>query len=83
MKVCILNEEELSVIIDKAVSAGVARALAQKQPEKLYGRKEVADMLHISLASVHNYIKDGRLIPIKKAGHTLFTEANILNLMTP
>lgn len=65
-----------SIIADE-----VRRALAEKPAPRQYTREQVADMCHVTLATLHNWVRQGRLHPVKVNGRVLFAEDEINNLL--
>ncbi len=63
------------------VSEEVRKALAEKPAPRQYTREQVADMCHITLATLHNWVRQGRLHPVKVNGRVLFSEQEITNLL--
>lgn len=59
----------------------VRRALAEKPAPRQYTREQVAEMLHVTLATLHNWVRQGRLHPVKVNGRVLFAEEEINNLL--
>lgn len=63
------------------VADEVRRALAEKPAQRQYTREQVADMCHITLATLHNWVRQGRLHPTKVNGRVLFAEEDVKNLL--
>lgn len=59
----------------------VRRALAEKPAPRQYTREQVADMCHVTLATLHNWVRQGRLHPTKVNGRVLFAEEDVNNLL--
>lgn len=72
----ITPEDLRSIIADE-----VRRALAEKPAPRQYTREQVADMCHVTLATLHNWVRQGRLHPVKVNGRVLFAEDEINNLL--
>ena len=58
-----------------------------KENIKMYTTKETAEILRVSIKTVFNYIKEGRLKPVriggtKKTGKTLIPEKEIEKFLT-
>lgn len=64
------------------VADEVRKAMAEKPAPRQYTREQVADMLHVTLATLHNYVRQGRLHPVKVNGRVLFAEEEINNLLS-
>ena len=73
----ITPEDLRSIIADE-----VRKALAEKPAPRQYTREEVAEMLHVTLATLHNWCRQGRLHPTKVNGRVLFAEEEINNLLS-
>lgn len=63
------------------VADEVRKALAEKPAPRQYTREQVAEMLHVTFATLHNYVRQGRLHPVKVNGRVLFSEQEITNLL--
>lgn len=63
------------------VADEVRKALQDKPAPRQYTREQVADMCHITLATLHNWVRQGRLHPTKINGRVLFAEDEITNLL--
>lgn len=63
------------------VADEVRKALAEKPAPRQYTREQVAEMCHITLATLHNWCRQGRLHPVKVNGRVLFSEEEINNLL--
>lgn len=63
------------------VADEVRKALAEKPAPRQYTREQVAEMLHVTLATIHNWVRAGRLHPVKVNGRVLFSEEEINNLL--
>lgn len=72
----ITQEDLRSIIADE-----VRKALAEKPAPQQYTREQVADMCHVTLATLHNWVRQGRLHPTKVNGRVLFSEEEINNLL--
>jgi predicted DNA-binding transcriptional regulator AlpA len=48
-----------------------------KEPDQFLSRKETADLLKISLVSIHQWSKDGILRPYKMGNRTYFSRKEI------
>lgn len=72
----ITQEDLRSIIADE-----VRRALADKPAPRQYTREQVAEMLHVTLATLHNWVRQGRLHPTKVNGRVLFAEEDVNNLL--
>ena len=72
----ITPEDLRSIIADE-----VRKAMAEKPAPRQYTREEVAEMCHITLATLHNWVRAGRLHPTKVNSLALFAEEEINNLL--
>lgn len=72
----ITSDDLRSIIADE-----VRKALAEKPAPRQYTREQVAEMCHITLATLHNWVRQGRLHPVKVNGRVLFSEQEITNLL--
>lgn len=63
------------------VADEVRKAMAEKPAPRQYTREQVADMCHVTLATLHNWVRQGRLHPVKVNGRVLFAEDEINNLL--
>lgn len=72
----ITPEDLRSIIADE-----VRKALQQKPAPRQYTREQVAEMCHITLATLHNWVRAGRLHPAKINGRVLFSEEEVNNLL--
>lgn len=59
----------------------VRKALAEKPAPRQYTREQVAEMCHITLATLHNWVRAGRLHPTKVNGRVLFAEEDVNKLL--
>lgn len=72
----ITTDDLRSIIADE-----VRKAMAEKPAPRQYTREQVAEMCHITLATLHNWVRAGRLHPVKVNGRVLFSEEEINNLL--
>lgn len=81
-----LTTSQLSSIIDllspvmDAFTERVAQRVRQMEEEKeprYYSRKEVAELLHVSLPTLHAMIKGGAVVPKKIGRRTLFEAKSV------
>lgn len=63
------------------IAEEVRKAMAEKPAPRQYTREQVAEMLHVTLATLHNYVRQGRLHPTKINGRVLFSEEDVKNLL--
>lgn len=73
----ITSDDLRSIIADE-----VRKAMAEKPAPRQYTREQVAEMLHVTLATIHNWVRAGRLHPVKVSGRVLFSEEEINNLLS-
>lgn len=81
---CNLFMKSVGDMISRAVEDGIARAMTNYQPKpveheplKYYTRQEVADLLHISLPTLHGLMKKNAVKFIKIGKKTLFPQAEL------
>lgn len=71
--------------IRHTINDEVAKALEadrlKRQPAKQYTRQEVARMLHLSLPTLWQYVKDGKINAIHVGRRVLFDEAEVKRLL--
>ena len=69
----------------QTINEEVAKALEadrlKRQPVKQYTRQEVARMLHISLPTLWQYVKDGKINANHVGRRVLFDEAEVKRLL--
>ena len=63
------------------VADEVRKALQDKPAPRQYTREQVAEMCHVTLATLHNWVRQGRLHPTKVNGRVLFAEEDVKNLL--
>lgn len=73
----ITQEDLRSIIADE-----VRKALQEKPAPRKYTREQVAEMCHVTLATIHNWIRCGKLHPTKAGGRVLFDEEEINRLIS-
>lgn len=73
----ITQDDLRSIIADE-----VRKAMAEKPAPRQYTREQVAEMCHVTLATLHNWVRQGRLHPVKVNGRVLFAEEEINNLLS-
>ena len=81
---CIIMEELFTALLKPIIKESLREALNEmeadrkEQEPRFITRAEVAEMLGVSLVTVHSYVNRG-LLECKKIGHkTLFSEADVL-----
>lgn len=74
-----VTPERLQEMIEKAVAGAIQQALP-KEPKK-YTRQEVCDIYHITLPTLHSYVKKGLLKPNKISGRVLFEIEEVENAL--
>lgn len=69
----------------QTINEEVAKALEadrlKRQPAKQYTRQEVARLLHVSLPTLWQYVKDGKLNATHVGRRVLFDEAEVNRLL--
>lgn len=63
------------------VADEVRKALQEKPVPRQYTREQVAEMCHVTLATLYNWVRQGRLHPTKVNGRVLFAEEDVKNLL--
>lgn len=66
-----------SIIADE-----VRKALQEKPAPRKYTREQVAEMCHVTLATIHNWIRSGKLHATKAGGRVLFDEEEVNRLVS-
>lgn len=77
-KLIVLTETELAEKIDYILSVFLEKFSTKEEPTKLT-RSEVCERLHITLPTLHSYIKRGLITAKKIGGRTLFDASDIEN----
>ena len=81
-----LSVNELAEIISKTVKACLIdwKPAQRNQDTSVYlTRAQVCDRLHISLPTVHAWMKKGILKPYHIGGRTLFRESEVMTEVNP
>lgn len=81
-----LSVDELSKIIADTVKACLADwqpPQSKPQPDEYVTRARVCELLHISLPTVHAWMKQGKLKAYHIGGRTLFRESEIMTAAKP
>ena len=76
-----LAEILLRPIIADEVKRAIAEDRAAERPEKQYTRKEVADMLHISLPTLWNRERKGLIKSTHSGRRVLYSESQVKQLI--
>lgn len=70
--------------VNKAVESAITYLLhdgvlrkENDNPVRYYTRSETARMLHVNLNTIDNYVKKGKIVPIKLGGRVLFSSTEI------
>ena len=81
-KISILNlsEADLRQIIRSELKSLLADSLKQEPKEKMLSKQDIADYFHVTLQSVHNWQKEGKIIPIRIGRRVFFKESDIIKL---
>lgn len=76
---------ELEILIDNAVTRAIKRELSKQpqQPSSYITRNDVCKLLHITLVTVHSWMKQGKLKAYHVGGRTLFKESEVLEAVKP
>ena len=82
MEIITITKEDLKILIKETLSEVIASAPASEQKtSKKLTRKEVAELLHISLPTLHSYINKGLVCPQKIGGRVLFDAREVEEAM--
>jgi excisionase family DNA binding protein len=76
-----ITAPELEALINNAVSRALSYTKSEPapQPQSCYiTRKQVCTILHISIPTVHAWVKKGKLQSYHIGGRTLFKESEVL-----
>ena len=65
------------IIMDAVTEAMAAAEMQQPKEDKRYTRQQVCERWAITLPTLNNYVKAGRLAPIKIGRRVLFSESEI------
>lgn len=87
MKNILVTPEELKEIVRESVTEALKRfqpSASKRKAKKLLTRKEVAELLHISLVTLHEWCNKGILKPHRINSRVYFYEEEIMGaLMGP
>ncbi|GGW83073.1 helix-turn-helix domain-containing protein [Salegentibacter mishustinae] len=72
---------EMQKVFKKEVEA-LKEHFTPKEPEELLTRTETAELLKLSIASVHNWVKNGWLKQYQKGGRVYFKRSEIMESLT-
>ena len=82
MEIITITKEDLKILIKETLSEVIASApTSEPKTAKKLTRKEVAEMLHISLPTLHSYINKGLVCPQKIGGRVLFDAVEVEQAM--
>lgn len=75
---------ELEILIDNAVTRAIKRQQPKEpEPDGYITRAEVCKLLHITLPTVHAWMKQGKLKAYHVGGQTLFKESEVMESVQP
>lgn len=77
-----ITPPELEALINNAVSRALSSTKPAPEDPKPSGyitRKQVCELLHITLPTVHSWMKDGKLKAYHVGGRTLFKEHEVMD----
>jgi excisionase family DNA binding protein len=73
-----ITKDELLKTLEKYVAKAVASASEQiPPPDQLLTRKEAAEFLTISLATLHAYTKEGRIVGQRLGGRLVYRRSDL------
>ncbi len=72
-----LVEPGLRAIIRDEVRRAIDQARQQEKPERMLTRREVSQMLHVSLPTLWSRVKEGKINAAKNGRRVLFAESEI------
>ena len=73
-----ITKDELLKMLEKYVAKAVASASEQIPPQdQLLTRKEAAEFLTISLATLHTYTKEGRIVGQRLGGRLVYRRSDL------
>ncbi|SFZ90259.1 DNA binding domain-containing protein, excisionase family [Flaviramulus basaltis] len=77
-------EEAIKNVLHEAVTQAVLEQLnpTKKQTPKLFSRENTADILCVSLPTLHEWTKEGIISSYRIGGRVLYKEDDILNALT-
>lgn len=78
-----LSVEELKQIIQSACQEVVQLTAAQRNPQDLITRQELAEWLKIDLSTIHNWKKRGKITAYSIGNRVYFKRAEIEAAMQP
>ena len=80
-------ESAINESVNKAMENAVKNLLTDGvlkkdniQSVRYYSRSETAKLLHVNLNTLYNYVKKGKINPVKLGGRVLFSSTEIDNL---
>lgn len=82
----VFNQNELRALIADTVNACLADWQPEQpspQPDGYITRNQVCKLLHITLPTVHAWMKQGKLKPYHIGNRTLFKESEVLAAVKP
>ena len=80
-----ITPQELEVLINNAVSRALASIMPIPKPQTsgYITRSRVCELLHISLPTIHSWMKQGKLKPYHIGRRTLFKESEVMEAVKP
>ena len=64
-------------IVREEVTKAIDDARKQEKPERMYTRREVCQLLHITMPTLWRRVKEGKIIAAKNGRRVLFSESEI------
>lgn len=75
----VVSSDDLKQFAESLISS--TRRIVEAQYKDVYYTIDELAMLHVSETSIYNYIRKGKLTPIKMEGRTLFARADVEQAM--
>lgn len=76
----VVSSDDLKQFAESLISS-TRRIVEAQYKDVYYTIDELAKLLHVSETSIYNYIRKGKLTPIKMEGRTLFARADVEQAM--
>lgn len=64
-------------IVKEEITNALEEARQQERPEKMYTRREVCQLLHITMPTLWRRVKEGKIIAAKNGRRVLFSENEV------
>lgn len=76
----VVSSDDLKQFAESLISS-TRRIVEAQYKDVYYTVDDLAKLLHVSATSIYNYIRQGKLTPIKMEGRTLFARADVEQAM--